>query len=198
MLQMIFPDDPLARVTASIIGILFLGFRLWLVEGKCKEWLGVRRRFFSRMETYYMCIAIIFQLRSITFNALIIQFIPSMIFISVWFDILFLVNIKKDAITKLNLKPVDTFWLIVERVTLHVPIIILGFWMVFDGVFQYVNFSQGWWPFIIDIPLICGAFFLMDERLSKKLDWPLGPIIVICGVIQTIGMFIFMAVYAPQ
>lgn len=197
MLQIIIPDSLDARITVTIIGIIFLAFRLWLVESKCKDWLGTRRRFFSRMETYYMCIALIFQLRSITFNALIIQFIPSMIFISVWFDILFLVNIKKDAISKMNLKPMDTFWLIVERVTLHVPIIILGFWMVFDGVFQYVNFSQGWWPYIIDIPLIFGAYFLMDERLSKKMDWPLGPIIVFFGVLQTVGMFVFMALNAP-
>ena len=156
-------------VLLQIIGVLLLIYRVWVTEIKLRPYLGFRNRFFSRITAYYYAIGVIFSFQIMAINALVISSVFSFGSIFLFFDIPFFFNVKKEMALFPNISKIDTFWLLTERVTLHIPIISTGIWMMFDFT-KYVNFSQGFIPLIIGTLLFYIPFFGIDARWKEKAD----------------------------
>lgn len=171
----------------TIIGVLFLIYRIWVTEVKCKTYLGFRNRFFSRITCYYYAIGLIFSFQIMAINALVVSSVFSFGSIFLFFDVPFFFNVKKEMAVYPHISKLDIFWLLSERVTLHIPIISTGIWMMFDFT-AFINMSRGIIPLIIGVLLFYIPFFLIDARWKEKADWPLGLIIFLFSLGQIGGM----------
>ncbi|MGY5881001.1 MAG: hypothetical protein RTV31_12165, partial [Candidatus Thorarchaeota archaeon] len=72
------------HIIAVPLGIIFLLFRIWIVEVKLKEELLFRRRYFSRFFAYYTCLALVFGLSAYPLNIMVIIAFPILVVTSVW------------------------------------------------------------------------------------------------------------------
>jgi hypothetical protein len=164
-----------------VLGVIYLLFRIWLVEIRVKPFLHERARFISRWACYLLGGAMIFDFdKSIVGSALnltIIMATPGFIIISLIYDSSFFLNFWKQHP---ELMPRDAFWCVIERLTLHFPVIGIGIWMFVTGIGYFVQNS------IVVVLLtgvfIFGPYFAFDERWRKKIDWPFGLILFIIMV----------------
>ncbi len=163
----------------SILGWIMLIFRIWLAEFKLKDELQFRRHYLSRFVNLYMWIALILNLESYTFNLIVITCFPVMIVTSFW-DIKFYTNFKKRDYWEKN-----KMWLLVERLTLHPPMLILGLFFYISGILPYFNYSRGVWPVIIAISFVYLAFFLLDKRWTEKYNYPQSKIMISMMILST-------------
>lgn len=167
-------------------GVIYLIFRIWITEFRLKDALGGRRRFFSRVLGYYLGIALILNFWSIALNLVLIISLPSMVIIFFTFDLAFFINYKKEKAVK-AFDSTTGFWLIVERLTLHLQIILVGIWMLVSDVRKFAGPQHGPWVLFVSDALIFIPLLLWDERIGKKVDWPLGLIILILMILISIG-----------
>jgi hypothetical protein len=170
-----------------ISGIIFLIFRVWLVEFRLKAALAEENRYFSRIICYYLGVNMVCNLQLMSINIILVSSVASFTIITILTDLklFFQIPIRYPGHSK------NTYYFIlIERITLHFPILIAGFAMIADGYLKYVNLSQGWFPLIMGSALFFTPFVLLDPRIRKRHVWPLGPIIFSFGVAQTIGMII--------
>ncbi|MHA1474911.1 MAG: hypothetical protein ACTSRX_07985 [Promethearchaeota archaeon] len=150
-------------VALLIIGVLFLIFRIWLTEFKLKDELQFRRHYLSRFLNYYYCFALISSFTWDLFNFILIsETIPLIIALIGW-DIPFFIKFKKQNYWKKN-----KVWLIIERATLHPPMIGTVIWMFFSGLKTFVDSSN--LIIILIITLILGLlpYFLLDRRWTTN------------------------------
>jgi hypothetical protein len=170
-----------------ITGIIFLALRIWLVEIQLKEPLAKENRYFSRIICYYLAINMIFNLKIIAINSILVSSVASFSIITILCDFTFFSRMKSQYP---NQTRKTYFYLVLERLTLHFPILIAGFAMIGDNYLNYVNLSNGWFPIIMGALLFFMPFIILDPRIRKKEVWPLGPIIFSFGVAQTVGMVV--------
>ena len=150
-------------VALLIIGISFLIFRIWLTEFKLKDELQFRRHYLSRFLNYYYCIALISSFTWDIFNFVLISETIALIFAFIGWDIPFFIKFKKQKHWDKN-----RVWLIIERATLHPPMIGTVIWMIFSGLKSFVDSSNLILIVIITVILGLLPYFLFDERWTKK------------------------------
>jgi hypothetical protein len=132
----------------------------------------------SRFVNYHLFIAVLFAFRSAIFNAIVIACFPVMILTTVW-DI----NFYKQFRTR-NYWTKNRGWLVVERLTLHPPILIVGGWIYVTGILNPLGFARFLFPEVglfaiaIAMPLVYVPFFLWDNRWVRRYNWPQAPIMI--------------------
>jgi hypothetical protein len=158
------------------LGLVGLIFRVWLCEIKLREELEFRRRYLSRFVNYYLFIDILCAFQNPSFNAIVIVCFPVMIVTAIW-DINFFMNLKKREYFIKN-----HGWLLLERITLHLPILIVGLYLFFHITEYLPNtiFSWIWGILLVYIP-----FFLLDERWTSKYYYPQAIIMIVLMVSST-------------
>ncbi|MBN2229118.1 MAG: hypothetical protein JW779_05950 [Candidatus Thorarchaeota archaeon] len=154
-----------------VVGIVFFLFRVWIVEIKLKSELDFRRRYFSRFFSYYTCLALAFGLSVYPLNIMVMIAFPILLVTSVW-DINFIRKFQTQEhwAQKKN-------WAILERLTLHPPVVILAILMI---LFDARNYIQP--PNLIlmafSIAILFIPFFIIDERWTKRYKWPEALIVI--------------------
>ena len=92
------------------------------------------------------------------------------------------------------------FWQIIERLTMHIPLIIFGVYYYFvyqpEAILYFQLFTLD--KFITALLLVCIPMFLFDPRITKKEDWPRGLFIVGGALIDVVGNILFFLWLADQ
>lgn len=187
------------QLLTAILGFGMFIFRFWLAEFKLAKELSFRRHYLSRIINLHLFLAIAFNFESPVFNAILIACSPSMLINSIW-DYNFYKSFKNRSYWNKN-----HGWLIVERLTLHPPILIVGFWIYITGILGPEGFGRflpqetGLFPLVMAIALSWIPFYILDKRWISGYNWP-QPIIMIillaCATIVTICIWIFGVYYA--
>jgi hypothetical protein len=147
------------------LGTVGFGFRVWLSERKMSPILGSSRRYFSRFYSYYFMIdlATLFTIQPLFIIA--VGSFPLMC-ICVCDDVKITYRFIKKMKVDPSLKPFFPF-LLMDRLTLHLPIWTLGlyYWVVGPKVF---------YPFLnpvyvcVCFLLIMVPFLMLDPRWPKR------------------------------
>jgi len=167
-----------------ILGVIFLLFRLWIVEFKLKEELKFRRRYFSRFFAYYMCLALVFGLGFWPFNLMVMVAFPILVVTSIW-DINFMRRFRHQDHWKNKMK-----WGILERSTMHPPVVILAIYMILTGARNYIEVPNLILMVLVVVVLFI-PFFLLDVRWTKRYKWPEALIVI--GLIIASGVSLLLA-----
>ena len=171
----------------TFIGAALFIFRIWLLEIKLKEELQFRRRYFSRFFTYYTCLAIAFNLMIIPFNIIVIIAFPILIVTSVW-DINFY--------RRLNTQPhwsEKKRWAILERMTLHPPVVILAIYMIVTDARNYIQ-PPNLIVLIISVLVLFSPFFFVDARWTKRYQWPQALIVIGLVIMSSFSLLVSEAI----
>jgi hypothetical protein len=181
-------------ITFPILGALGLIFRIWLTQFKLAEELQFRKDYASRWVNYYFFIGMILDFQDQTFNLIIAGALPLMLISFVGWDTLFFWKFKSRTYWP-NVK--NHKWLLIERLTMHPPMIVVGLLWYFMGLRNYLtmNILEAIVPTIICAIMIIGPELLWDERLTKKYIAPTGQNIFVMTIISIVWMLIFMAFF---
>ncbi len=150
-------------VALLVIGVCFLVFRIWLTEFKLKDELQFRRHYLSRFLNYYYCFALISSFSWDIFNFILISETIPMIIALIGWDIPFFIKFKSQDYWEKN-----KVWLIIERATLHPPMIGTVLWMFFSGLKTFVDSSNLIIILIITLVLGLIPYFLLDRRWTTN------------------------------
>lgn len=167
-----------------VVGLLFLSFRGWLIFFKIKYELQFRRFYVSRLVNFYFCVMLIFNFKNVIFNIIIAVCFPAMIFTSLW-DFNFYKGFKARTYWKKNKN-----WVLIERLTMHPPILIGGLSLYVIGL-QYFVPPNDLISFFIGILIVYPSSFLLDIRLRKRYNWPSGRNLLIVMLISTLIFSIY-------
>ena len=178
----------------SLAGVFFLIFRIWLAEFKLVEELQFRRHYLSRVVNLFVCLAIVMGFTSIIFNTVVIVCFPVMILTFVW-DFNFFRMFGKRSYWK---DPKNKKWVLIERLTLHPPILLIGLWMYIVGItgqIEWIPREESFYPYVIAMFLVYTSFFVFDERWTKRYNYPQAVIMIClmvgsCIVILLVGLFV--------
>ena len=121
-------------IALLIIGISFLIFRIWLTEFQLKDELQFRRHYLSRFLNYYYCLALISSFSWDIFNFILISETIALIIAIIGWDIPFFVKFKEKKFFRKN-----RAWVLIERATLHPPMIGTVIWMYLSGLKSFVD-----------------------------------------------------------
>ena len=168
----------------TLFGFVLFIFRIWLVEIKLKDELQFRRRYFSRFFAYYTCLALAFNLMATPFNIIVMVAFPILIVTSVW-DI----NFYRRINTQLHWS-VKKWWAILERATLHPPVVIVAVYMIITDARNYIQ-PPNLVVFVISVVILFTPFFLVDERWTKRYKWPEA--IIVIGLVIMSGVSLLIA-----
>jgi hypothetical protein len=164
----------------SFFGVVALLFRVWLTEVKLRDILGTKRFHLSRFCSYFFLLAMIWSFQNSVFLLITIYSAPAMLISFFIFDVPFLIR-DVPRLTH------NRGWQIIERLTVHIPIVIYGVYyystaplLKYFQLLTIVNFCLG--IAFTAIPLI-----VLDPRISKREDWPRGPALLIGMVLAIIG-----------
>jgi hypothetical protein len=174
-------------VILTFIGITLLTFRIWLVEIKLKEELQFRRRYFSRFFSYYTCLALVFDLMALPFNIIVIIAFPILIVTSVW-DINFYRRLQTQAYWSARKR-----WAILERMTLHPPVVILAIYIILTGARNYIQ-PPNLIVLVSYVIILFTPFFLVDWRWTKRYKWPEALIVIGLFIMSGASLIIAEAV----
>ncbi|MFW9812822.1 MAG: hypothetical protein ACFFF9_10205 [Candidatus Thorarchaeota archaeon] len=166
------------------LGIVFLIFRIWIVEFKLAEDLQFRRRYFSRFFSYYTCFALVFNLGFWPFNVMVMVAFPILVVTSVW-DINFFRRINHQDHWKTN-----RIWGIIERSTLHPPVVVVAIYMILMDARNYIQAPN----LILMTMVVIGLFlpfFLVDARWTERYKWPQA--IIVIGLLIGSGLSLLVA-----
>ena len=170
-----------------VFGSVLFIFRIWLVEIKLREELQFRRRYFSRFFAYYMCLALAFNLIAIPFNIMVMIAFPILVVTSVW-DVNFYRRLHKQPHWSEK-----KLWAVIERVTLHPPVVILAIYMILTDARNYIQ-SPNLILMIITVLVLFSPFFVVDERWTKRYQWPQALIVIGLVIISGISLLLAEAV----
>ena len=181
----------LSDILLPSIGFAFFIFRFWLSTFKLKDELQFRRFYVSRLVNYYFCFSIIFNLKNPIFNVILAVCFPAMVFTSTW-DVNFYRRFKRRTYWKKN-----RGWLLVERMTMHPPILIGGLFIYLTGIWNYVipTSQGGLIIFVIAILFFYPSCYFLDVRLRKRYEWPNGRDLLLVMVISTLGFSLYYIFY---
>ncbi len=174
-------DYPIVIIT---LGISFLVFRIWLVEIKLVDELQFRRRYFSRFFGYYGCLALVFGLGFYPFNIMVMIAFPILLVTSIW-DVNFYRRFSTQAYWTKNRR-----WVLVERLTLHPPIVIIALFMIFNDARNYIQ-PPNLVIMVVSVLILFIPFFLLDERWTRHYKWPEALIVI--GLIVSSGISLLLA-----
>ncbi|MHA1896811.1 MAG: hypothetical protein ACTSU2_05370, partial [Promethearchaeota archaeon] len=163
----------------AFLGVLFLLFRIWLAEFKLKEELEFRKRYVSRILTYYFGLGMICEFKNVVFNLILASSLFMMIISFVGWDILFFIKFPKRTYWKKN-----KGWIIIERLTMHPPLITVGILMYMNNIQNYVGYSVDVWAVISAFTLVFLPFLTIDKRWTEKYIKPTGMNILIGSLIS--------------
>ncbi|MHA1585555.1 MAG: hypothetical protein ACTSWL_09890, partial [Promethearchaeota archaeon] len=107
---------------------------------------------------------------------------PALIIASLW-DFQFFRKFHRRTYWKKN-----KGWMLVERITLHPPMILCAIFMYIKGITAYVP-TIGWIPYLIAVIIVLLPSFLFDERIRKKYDWPSGFNLLLVMFLSMIGVY---------
>ena len=173
-----------------IFGALFLIFRIWLVEVKVPDALAHKKRYVSRFLTYYYAIAMILSFESAFFNIAIAASVPSMIVI---FFIKDLKYIRRNTGRNVKEESPVRHWMLVERWTLHPPLIITGlYWYTIGLKSVLLSTAPPLYLAILSIVFPVATFMIIDCRWSHRKETVLGYAIPIAGVISGLIMILYL------
>ncbi len=142
-------------------------FRSWLCERKLVEELQFRKHYISRILNYYLFVAMMLNFTSDIFN--LVVFIPfPLVWVSfVGWDIPFYMKFRKRTYWEKN-----HGWLLIERLTLHLPIIAVQIWMFSTDPINFFNKANFAEEFIAAFVLLTSPWFLWDHRWKNKAFLP--------------------------
>lgn len=165
------------------LGFMFLVFRIWLVEYKLVNELQFRRRYLSRFMNYYAGLSLIFALTVDFLNIIVIISFP-ILAVTVGWDINFYRSFRSRTYwTKYKR------WMLLERLTLHPPVFLLGLLMIIYGAQAYIRPANllfiGLSAILLYIP-----FFLFDVRWREKYNWPQALTIIMLVALSSISLAI--------
>jgi hypothetical protein len=170
------------------LGAIGFIFRWWLVQYKLKDELAIDRGHLSRVLVYVLCLALLLDFAANVFSLIVVTALPTMVMAFLWFDIPFYRHtIMIDPLYQKN-----KVWAIVERLTLHPPMIIAGVYLyvlditkIFPGGFPIEVLASG-------VIIIYGAYLLFDPRITKKQSHPAGYIILLAAILETVFIVLYM------
>ncbi|MHA1340147.1 MAG: hypothetical protein ACTSRZ_10345 [Promethearchaeota archaeon] len=174
----------------SICGAIFFIFRIWLVQFKLKDELQFRKDYLSRYMCLYFCIGMILQFKNDIFNIIIGAALPLMIISFIGWDTLFFVKFKRRTYWKKNYG-----WLIIERLTMHPPMMIVALYWWIDGLKAHIILVNGIFSIIVAIILVFGAFLMWDKRWTEKYIAPTGMNILISAILSVVGFSIYILLF---
>ncbi len=166
------------------VGITFLLFRIWIVEVKLVDELEFRRRYFSRFFAYYTALALACGLLFFPFNIMVMLAFPILVVTSIW-DINFYRRFNSQPYWKKNKR-----WLIVERVTLHPPVVLVAIYMIIVGAGNFIE-APNLLLMAMSVVILFIPFFLLDERWTKRYKWPEALIVI--GLMLASGISLLIA-----
>ncbi len=147
------------------LGIVFLIFRIWITEFKLREELQFRRHYLSRFLNYYYGVALLWGFTANLFNFILIADWLPMIIAFIGWDMPFFIKFKRRTYWE-NEK--NRVWLLIERATLHPPMIGTIIWMIFNGLHSYVDASHLVIYTLIGSVFVFLPWFLLDHRWTKN------------------------------
>ena len=166
------------------LGVAFLLFRIWLVEAKLADELQFRRRYFSRFFTYYTGFALVFGLSFYPFNVMVMIAFPIILVTSIW-DINFYRRFRTQTYWTKNRR-----WVLVERLTLHPPVVIVALFMIFNDAKNFIQ-PPSLFLMIASALVLFLPFFLVDERWTRRYKWPEA--LVVIGLMVASGVSLLLA-----
>jgi len=169
---------------AVFIGFFLLLFRIWLDEVKLPEELQFRRRYFSRFFAYYACLALAFGLSLYPLNIMVMVAFPILVVTSVW-DINFYRRFSSQTYWTKNRR-----WMLIERLTLHPPVVLLALFMILNGARNYIE-PPNLVLLVVPVILLFTPFFLFDVRWTKRYKWPEALIVI--GLMFASGISLLLA-----
>ncbi|TFG25208.1 MAG: hypothetical protein EU533_01350 [Promethearchaeota archaeon] len=175
-------------IVLPIIGIVFFIFRLWLSTFKLKDELQFRRFYVSRLVNYFFCFSIIFNFKNPVFNVILAVCFPAMVFTSMW-DFNFYRHFKGRTYWKKN-----KTWLLLERMTMHPPILIGGLYIYLTGIWNYVP-PGDLVVFAIGILFVYPSSYFLDVRLRKRYEWPNGRDLLLVMLFSTVAFSMYYIFY---
>lgn len=172
-----------------LFGSLGLAFRVWVSEVKLAKQLGEKNRYFSRLWSLYFMVDIAIGFKSETLYMVIVGALPLLYFCAL---------ADLEIITKFLRKPkekrLNTFWVICDELTLHLPMVITGtLWWIYDPKISGPNL--GLIQYIIGFFLIYIPLFGWDPRWKNR-TMP-GKLIVFFTTVSFIGAFIYWQLWNP-
>ena len=175
----------------QIIGAILVFFRLWIVFIKLDNELGDKKGHVSRFIALYFLIAMMLDFQNNVFTLISVLTAPAMLIAFFAFDVSYY---SKD-VSELKEKK---FWLILERITLHPPVVfyVVYFYFTSSGIFYLELFTVS--KIVAGIIICVGPIFTFDPRVIKKDEWPRGPAIIIGAILVLIGNFTFYYYFAVK
>jgi hypothetical protein len=171
-----------------IFGAIGLVFRLWVCEVRLKPLLEHRRRHLSRFLACMFFLGMMAEFSYNTFSLIIIVALPTMVASFVFFDVPFYYVIIRDKDEEAH---GHRFWLVLERLTLHPPMIIMGI-MIYIWGFHDLFYPVLELPMLITGTVLVFVFYFMhDPRWAIKDEPPSGYIILFGAAAETIFFVIF-------
>jgi len=167
-----------------ILGISFFLFRIWIVEIKLKEELQFRRRYFSRFFAYYTCLSLVFSLGAYPFNIMVMIAFPILVVTSIW-DVNFYRKFNTQEYWAKKRK-----WAILERITLHPPVVALAIYMILTDARNYIQ-SPNLLLMVLIVVILFSPFFLVDVRWTKRYKWPEALIVI--GLVIASGVSLLLS-----
>jgi hypothetical protein len=159
---------------------------LWLVEGKLADHLKEDRRHLSRYLSYLFAWAMMLDFSNNPLTLIMVVAMPGLWIAVFSFDGPYFARFSAtDAhSTKKN-------WLIIERLTMHLPIAMYGVFFYFDVEYRAFLALVNPINIIIGSVLIFGLFFGLDPRWVQKKDPPRGKWIIITGLLSLSGFIVY-------
>lgn len=167
-----------------LLGVGLLIFRIWLVEIKLQDELLFRRRYFSRFFAYYNCLSLAFGLTAYPFNIMVMIAFPILLVTSIW-DINFFRRFKYQTYWTKNRR-----WVLIERLTMHPPIVFVAIFMILDGARKYIQ-PPNLVLMVVIVLILFIPFFLLDARWTKRYKWPEALIVI--GLMVASGVSLLIA-----
>jgi len=171
----------------SVIGILWFVFRIWLPFYKVKSELEFRQMYISRFTNLFAACMLIAGGEARFLNCILFASFPAIAILTLIYDIPFYSKFKKRTYWEKN-----KYWVLLERITLHPPVLAVQIWMVIRGIPEFIPRGD-YLSLIICTCLMLLTTLLFDPRITKKYHWPRGRdlVLVIIGSSFFISLYIF-------
>ncbi len=184
----------------STIGLIFLMFRFYVLEIRCKDIFKPRNRYLSRFLAYYYFIALAlnFQIKFLNLTLFVSYFLE--LYIVADHDLKFLLRYYRHE--ELNNGENRNGWVLFERLTLHIPLVLTcTVWIFSDlDVFYLTDGSPPQiWEMMAALFLGITTFLLFDVRnpFGKKFEAPLGKHIFSFIIGSWILVILILYVFCP-
>ena len=151
-----------------LLGLFYLIFRLVLTERILVDELGFQRRFMSRNLNIFLALAWITDYHAQVFSFIVLVAYPVMILSFITSDIRFFKRYH-DKTHFMQVTPHNKHkWLLIERITLHVPLIITGWWMFHKGLQFFFSRNTLFEVALIGTILMYTTWFGLDRRAQDN------------------------------